>query len=543
MYAFTSRLRRFASSLFTLAGPTSRPTPPNRRFVPWVEQFEARITPATKIIDNGTVAVVIDIMPTVQENPVDVYYNGNFVGQANVIGGFQKTPGKNSYPQVWAQIANGASRGTYMKSDGTTGPFTTSVVDSFGFQTDDDHFVYPTVTRFDIAFSKNVTTVTATTNLGNFATQTVTTVHPLAKIGQTDWTSTMTFTVNQKIVLNSDVVGNDALRGPTISTMFTGQGYDANVINWKDPYGVLQQTRLNASTNRDDYVFTAAQTLGTYYAATNEPGSPVNVGGPTTQVTIQNAKVTYPGQAAGPLVSNFQAYLADGTISDDTLSIWPELTNVPTTLSVGTVLTMTVKQTAIRPATMTNLLSAPMMIAPTTISQDGMPTIGWSSVFGADHYQLKVIRAGTTAPVINQTALFGNEYAVPTALRQGKYNVYLRTFNSAGKAGPWSAVKTFTVDYPLAAVPVVTSPTANQVVNTLFPTITWNGNAVGFQVRIDDLTSGVNGVVLQKNLTDDSYTVTKPLKANHLYRVQVRSVNEAGEVSAWSNGIRFTVTA
>lgn len=507
------------------------------------ELLEARITPAeTKFFDNHTVALIAETRPEVQEPAAPVYLDGRLVAQGNVLKGIQLVPGTGRFPEVWAHIANGNVRGTYLKADGTSGTETSSVIGTFSARTTDGFFVYPVVDRYDVHVAGNTVTVTVTARLGDLGTETITTTHPPAGLGKTEATTTVTFTVGRAITLDPAQAGNDALRGPTVSSMYTPDGHDTSAVTWTDQYGVGQQLRLTPSTPTGSHLFGQPQSLGTSFTAVNEPGSPVHPDGPSAQVTLLGATIATPNKPPGPLTLGLQGFLASGTTGDDTLGFWPEVINPPATLDAGTVLGTTIRETFTPPRALSATLSAPKVLGPVGVNQDRLPAISWSPVYGADHYQLRVFRGLNAMPSINEPNVAGTSFTATTKLPQGVFSTYVRTVNAAGVAGPWSAAGYFTVDVPAPARPTVTAPAAGSVVKDPNPTVTWSGTADTFRVRVDDLTAATSFVVYRGNLPGPSFTLPA-LAINHLYRVYVRGVNEVGELSPWSAGVSFTADA
>src|SRR5690606_12686106 len=76
---------------------------------------------------------------------------------------------------------------------------------------------------------------------------------------------------------------------------------------------------------------------------------------------------------------------------------------------------------------------------------------------------------------------------------------------------------------------------------TSTPTITWTAptGATQYELRIDNLTTGLVGMVQQPGLLTNSYTGFT--FSDGTYRAQVRARNSAGELGEWSVPLDFNI--
>jgi len=196
----------------------------------------------------------------------------------------------------------------------------------------------------------------------------------------------------------------------------------------------------------------------------------------------------------------------------------------------------------------------PTLVAPGATTSDRTPTFEWSEVAGAEVYDLKV--DDMTEPqsdVIRETAVAGTSFEpLPTeALTVGHtYEWWVRA-GAGGVWGPWSSAGSFTVvpEAPDGMTPegrVVASPTplaeAGGGGGGCRPVFNWAAveGATTYWLWVDDVTAGVSGVVMEKDLPENGVLSPEELEIGHTYRWWVRA--RAGEVwGAWSEAVSFTV--
>ncbi len=183
-------------------------------------------------------------------------------------------------------------------------------------------------------------------------------------------------------------------------------------------------------------------------------------------------------------------------------------------------------------------LSGPSSPAPRT------PIFTWTDR-GADHYDLWVDdTTANVSQVIRQQNVSGTSFSATTPLLGGhQYTAWVSALNSLGQSSVWSEPLTFVVANPPAA-PVLAGPAGNTT--TVTPTITWNpptsGTAAGYDLWVDDATTGAGQVIRQKNLPAGQTTFpTAPLTVGHQYQAWVRAFDALGQFSPWSALETFTI--
>ncbi|MFO0929029.1 MAG: hypothetical protein U0736_18740 [Gemmataceae bacterium] len=508
-----------------------------------LEWLEARETPAT-LFDNGTFAVVAETRAGIAEPAVPVYYRNELRGSFNVIEGYQRASRTASFPLVWSDvIANTYSRLTYQKADGTSASLASSLIGSVSFRSATGLHLVPTVSRVDVDVSNNVASVRITAAFGADAAEVVTYRHPLSVIGRTMMTGSIAFTPAQDITLDSGLLGKDALRLLTVSTMFTGTGaYDTSAVRFVDSTGAAQRLPL-AGTSGDSHLFATPYPLaatGATFTAIKEPGSTWYPDSPTLQVNLIDAAFTPAGGSAGRLAVGLEGWRQNSpNPNDDSVSLWPEVLSGLAALPAGSRLDVQFQAISTPPQALPGPLAPPVLLGPRGVSPTLMPTFAWSPMLGADHYDLLVTRL-TPAPgtAVRVTNVSTASYTPTTPLPQGWYRAYVRVFNAAGQASGWSAPLTFRIDVPTPARPVLAGPIG---ATTSTPTFTWAAvdHAASYDLLVNDATTGASFVVWQR-VTGTSYSRTYPL-APHAYRWSVRAINAAGEVGPWSAPASITV--
>jgi hypothetical protein len=125
-----------------------------------------------------------------------------------------------------------------------------------------------------------------------------------------------------------------------------------------------------------------------------------------------------------------------------------------------------------------------------------------------------------------------NTTTVTSNLPEGTYSWRVRAVNLFGGFGPWSAVRTFTVDKTPPAAPNLTAPADSAVVITLTPTFTWA--TVPTARRYEILLDTQNPPQRTYTVTTTSFTPPSALLANRSYQWRVRAIDAAGNVGNWS---------
>ena len=181
--------------------------------------------------------------------------------------------------------------------------------------------------------------------------------------------------------------------------------------------------------------------------------------------------------------------------------------------------------------------TAPVLTAPGLTTVSMTPVISWRATATAVSYDLIVKNISTGLNVVIRTDVDGLQYTPSAPLGIGRFKVNVRARFASGLFSAWSPTRDFQISTP----PVVVVPTA---VPSGQPAISWTSlpGAVKYEIQINNMTTGVTGVVVQSNLTTNSYQVTTSLGLGS-YQVLVRGIDAAGLAGQWSADRRFTSTA
>ncbi|MEZ6122842.1 MAG: S8 family serine peptidase [Planctomycetaceae bacterium] len=194
----------------------------------------------------------------------------------------------------------------------------------------------------------------------------------------------------------------------------------------------------------------------------------------------------------------------------------------------------------------------PVIIRPAVaVTATAFPDFQWVSVGGV-RFQLWVGRvpdadgSGTVSTlnnrVINLTDYTDTTYRHFLALRNGRYVVWVRSYNSAGEASAWSQGVAFRINVPAPATPVITNFFENNITD---PTIEWTTTGddfpenTTFHLWVNNLSTGQSRVVQETTLSTQSYNFSKLPQGR--YGAWVQATSAVGSKSAWSKRFDFVV--
>ncbi len=311
-----------------------------------------------------------------------VYTDGDQVGfgclpsndEFNAINIIDRVPGTTEYPQTFADlVANGFVRAVHQNADGSAGTFGTSVITGPSFRASGQPLdLIPSMSdaRIDMTYNfpnyvpdgmggmvpdgppqRSDFTITGFGDYGPAATlESVRDYSADPVVGETTFTVSFTFTANQNINLEtSRSVGNDAFRLLTLSSMFANRAageYDASSLEVQEAGGGTTDLLLEDSTPRGAYLFPSpvATAVGRTFTLFQDTDATFNPDSPTIEVTIDSLT----GVSGTIGVQGFLAATTDP--NDDSLSVWLEWVDAPTTIPSGTVIEGSFTVRALPPA-------------------------------------------------------------------------------------------------------------------------------------------------------------------------------------------------
>ena len=176
----------------------------------------------------------------------------------------------------------------------------------------------------------------------------------------------------------------------------------------------------------------------------------------------------------------------------------------------------------------------PSILGPSGPQDTVAPKITWTGVEGTVRYDLWANNLTTgERQVIREPLLTGTTFTPSSALPAGRYRIWVRSFSSQTQPGPWSE----TVEFTIAAAPVVTAPQG--LIGSETPTITWSAvtGAVSYDVRVITSSNGQQ-LFLETGVTGTTFESPVKLSVG-THEVSVRSVNADGDVGPWSVASQF----
>jgi len=172
--------------------------------------------------------------------------------------------------------------------------------------------------------------------------------------------------------------------------------------------------------------------------------------------------------------------------------------------------------------------SRPFITDPVANSIDSLPTFAWSPVVGATRYELWI--NGTNRPrIIHQAHLTNASFTPETGLTADRYTAWVRAFDDRGPLYSWSAPLAF--ELAESSSSVLTDPVASATDTT--PTFGWLPTAVNdYTLRISNVSTGQNNIIIDRNLTGTSYTLPASLPpGNYAATIQATGLNISSAVT------------
>ncbi len=189
-------------------------------------------------------------------------------------------------------------------------------------------------------------------------------------------------------------------------------------------------------------------------------------------------------------------------------------------------------------------VGTPNIIAPTpsTMTTDVTPTFSWTASFGAVKYDIWVndLTDGTSG-VIRDMEVSSTSFTPTTALTPGhRYLWTVRGIGANGKPGTWAAHRTFSIT--VGKPELVAPASAGSTLDTT-PTFSWTAvtGATLYDIWVNDLTDGTNGVIRDMAVAGTSFTPATPLTPGHTYLWTVRAIGANGKPGMWGTHRTFTI--
>lgn len=180
---------------------------------------------------------------------------------------------------------------------------------------------------------------------------------------------------------------------------------------------------------------------------------------------------------------------------------------------------------------------------------DSTPTIAWSAVNGADHYDIEIVNTVTSQVAYELLAVTGTQHTVPAAssLPLGNYEVRVKASNvpAASSTGSTVSVLSLPATFTVSTPPEILTPAVGIYDST--PEFTWTEatGAVSTEIEIRDFVNN-NVVFTQAGITGTSFTIPagSALPPGG-YEARIRSYGDAAGtvLSDWSTLHVFQIGA
>jgi hypothetical protein len=179
----------------------------------------------------------------------------------------------------------------------------------------------------------------------------------------------------------------------------------------------------------------------------------------------------------------------------------------------------------------------PGILAPAGITSAIRPKMVWTAVSGAVSYDLWIRNDSAKISRFLLATVSGNEFTPDTDFGPGRFTLWVRSRNAAGKSSPWSA------GYGFLVRPVVILTTVESDIKTARPEIGWETltGAESYEVWIDRLSAGIIARTWLKKLPSGGWKSSADFPMGR-YRAWVRGIAKDGEPGSWSAPLTFTVS-
>jgi len=165
--------------------------------------------------------------------------------------------------------------------------------------------------------------------------------------------------------------------------------------------------------------------------------------------------------------------------------------------------------------------------APSVIASNGSLTLHWTSISGAESYE--VYKSTTQQPPVeSEKTVYGTTAILTGLTNKTTYYIWIKAVNSSGssdfspyaKGIPWSSNEA-----PATPGSPVIIPGTNQL------TVNWEicGGAASYEVHINTTNTTPSSTATPSITTDKTSATIKNLDNNQIYYIWIRAVNSAGK--------------
>ncbi|MCA9035403.1 MAG: hypothetical protein KDA91_09740 [Planctomycetaceae bacterium] len=181
----------------------------------------------------------------------------------------------------------------------------------------------------------------------------------------------------------------------------------------------------------------------------------------------------------------------------------------------------------------------PTALSPVTSTFSSTPTFVWTSVNGAQAYEIFIRNVQTGAAVAHVQNLPTPTWTSNVTLPDGNYRWWVAAVGPNGFRGDWS----FPSDVFIGGRAQVLTP--NGTGSATATSFTWTSveGAASYEIWVDRVDVQQSKVIYQNGLTDTSFTSSVNLSVGGIYRVWVRAISTSNSPGLWSAAVSFTAVA
>ncbi len=333
-----------------------------------VDAAEAGSSCTVNFFDDHQTVALKAYTDLILEPPALLFHQGSAVDcpgtpgedRFDAIEVLDRVAGTPNFPITWVDlIANTYFRGTYEERSGAVGSSAllgTSIIGSTSFRPAGTALrLIPSVTSAEVFTDLSIEDrirIVLTAGFSSTASVESIRTYPVPVLGESVASLTVTFAALEDIALEERLLGTDAFRFVTGSTMFSTETiYDANVLRWEDSGGSLHVLRLTDTTLRDAHLLPAHADLGCWFELVKEPGSAWSPDSPSVRIDVADCEHAKRGQGIELGINGF--LVEDHDPNSDSLNVWVEWLDAPSVIPAGTELAIGFKVTVTPPVLVT----------------------------------------------------------------------------------------------------------------------------------------------------------------------------------------------
>lgn len=179
---------------------------------------------------------------------------------------------------------------------------------------------------------------------------------------------------------------------------------------------------------------------------------------------------------------------------------------------------------------------APVILQPPATTPSPRPLIAWYAGAGATSFDVWFRNDSTRQNPVLQSATSTPSFSPASDFGIGRYSVWVRSVSSAGSRTDWSSIRRFTINTPVALLPIESAQL------TARPELRWTPlpGAVMYDVWIDNVSTGQKQVLRNQAVPGASLIPPTDLPMG-TYRAWVRGIDASGLAAQWSSAVEFNV--